>query len=150
MPAYGTFWALRGRSKMRWTNSHLHAFTVPEGCAGVVDSGFPDPDGELEFKSGWRRQLKRQVRSVGQDFVYVYDFGDDWQHVVVLEGILMAEPGMRYPRCLAGARRCPSADCGGASSRKIDDRQGGGRGDARTERIVSYPEAVGHRLSSQT
>ena len=34
--------------------------------------------------------------------VYVYDFGDDWRHDVVVEKIVPAEPGVAYPRCTGG------------------------------------------------
>ena len=42
----------------------------------------------------------------------MYDFGDDWHHLVTFEEIL---PGgrARFPRCVAGARACPPEDCGG-------------------------------------
>jgi len=31
----------------------------------------------------------------------------------LLEKILPPEPGVRYPRCIGGARACPPEDCGG-------------------------------------
>jgi hypothetical protein len=45
---------------------------------------------------------------------YTYDFGDDWEHDIVLEKILPADPGTAYPVCLAGKGACPPEDCGGA------------------------------------
>jgi hypothetical protein len=44
---------------------------------------------------------------------YEYDFGDGWQHEVVLEKVTESEPGIRYPRCIEGARACPTEDVGG-------------------------------------
>ena len=49
-------------------------------------------------------------------FEYEYDFGDGWQHEVLFEGRLKAEPGKRYPLCLEGARACPPGDVGGITS----------------------------------
>ena len=46
-------------------------------------------------------------------FEYEYDFGDGWQHEVLFEGRLEAEPGKQYPLCLEGARACPPEDVGG-------------------------------------
>ena len=44
---------------------------------------------------------------------YEYDFGDSWEHLVVVEKVLPAEAGVRYPVCLAGKRACPPEDVGG-------------------------------------
>ena len=45
-------------------------------------------------------------------FEYVYDFGDNWVHQIVVEKV-MAD-GLPAPRCIAGARGCPPEDCGGS------------------------------------
>jgi len=45
--------------------------------------------------------------------MYTYDFGDNWEHRVLVEKILPAEPGKTCPLCLAGKRACPPEDCGG-------------------------------------
>ena len=46
-------------------------------------------------------------------FVYEYDFGDSWEHQIVVEKVLVPEAGVRYPVCLAGKRACPPEDVGG-------------------------------------
>ena len=46
-------------------------------------------------------------------FSYEYDFGDSWEHRIEVEKVLLPEPGVRYPRCLAGKRACPPEDVGG-------------------------------------
>ena len=50
----------------------------------------------------------------GDSMVYVYDFGDDWRHQIVLEKI-RASDAVAKPVCLAGERRCPPEDVGGPS-----------------------------------
>ena len=44
---------------------------------------------------------------------YDYDFGDGWEHDVVLEAIAPADPEGIYPWVLDGKRRCPPEDVGG-------------------------------------
>ena len=42
-----------------------------------------------------------------------YDFGDGWQHDVVVEAIEPARSDVKHPVCLTGKRACPPEDCGG-------------------------------------
>lgn len=93
---------------MGWQDYHLHSFEI----AGV-QYGVPDPDGELDL----RDELEARLDAVaGKDtrFTYVYDFGDWWEHEVVVETVSPAEPDERYPSCLEGERACPPEDVGGA------------------------------------
>lgn len=48
-------------------------------------------------------------------FHFTYDFGDNWEHLLEVEKILPAAPGVSCPRCTDGARANPIEDCGGAS-----------------------------------
>jgi Plasmid pRiA4b ORF-3-like protein len=59
--------------------------------------------------------LISQVAKMGRKvrFTYEYDFGDSWQHEIVLEKTLEPEPKVKYPRCIEGARACPPEDVGG-------------------------------------
>ena len=95
---------------MGWYGGHLHLFDL---------NGFQITDAET-LAEGWndgvdeeKARLKRYVRQEGQKFRYAYDFGDDWDHEVLLEKILPVEAGVVYPRCLKGKRACPPEDCGG-------------------------------------
>jgi hypothetical protein len=92
---------------MGWTNSHLHAFR-----ADGADYGPPYPD--LDYRDERKAKLQGLVAEPRDRLVYNYDFGDDWEHEIVVERVLAAEPGVRYPRCAGGARRCPPEDCGGS------------------------------------
>lgn len=100
------------QAAMGWENYHLHAFT-----AGDVDYGPPDPDGPPDPELGHRDERRTAVGDVIGErrdrMRYVYDFGDHWRHDVVVEKVLTAEPGSRYPLCLTGNGRCPPEDCGG-------------------------------------
>ena len=60
-----------------------------------------------------RTKLRSVCRHLGDTMRYEYDFGDSWEHDILLEGMFLAEEGVDYPRCIGGARACPPEDCGG-------------------------------------
>jgi hypothetical protein len=92
---------------MGWTDSHLHQFKV-----GGTSFGIPDPEfGGIEDDK--RVTLQEVAPAEGARFVYEYDFGDSWEHDLLVEKIMPPEPGVAYPRCLAGERHGPPEDCGG-------------------------------------
>ena len=100
---------------------HLHEFRLLDAKEKqVVPIGIPnDEDPERHpVIPGWEVKLSKFFeRRVWHSppATYAYDLGDDWQHVVVHEGMESAEESLSYPRCIAGARRCPPEDCGGTS-----------------------------------
>jgi len=94
---------------MGWTNSHLYQFIVNRRMYGQ-----PDPEFGMDITNAQRVKLGEVVPRQGRKFTYEYDFGDCWEHQLVVEAILPAAPGVHYPVCLAGARACPPEDCGGS------------------------------------
>jgi hypothetical protein len=49
----------------------------------------------------------------GRRLEYLYDFGDDWQHVLQLEDVLPTHGDDAIPLCLGGERATPPEDVGG-------------------------------------
>ena len=101
---------LFGAAHMGWENYHLYRFEI-----GGLE--YTDPDRVEEFYGKDSREV-RLSDVVPRDghrcrFLYVYDFGDDWQHEVLFECCLTTESGRRYPACLEGERTCPPEDVGG-------------------------------------
>ncbi|WP_346094601.1 plasmid pRiA4b ORF-3 family protein, partial [Pseudonocardia benzenivorans] len=96
------------QSVMGWTNSHLHEFEIAGRRYGIPDPDWPGQDVADESKG----KLFRLVKA-GDRFGYVYDFGDNWTHEITVEAVVAAEPGVRYPRCVAGQGACPPEDVGG-------------------------------------
>lgn len=102
------------QAAMGWTNSHLHQFEI--GDTRYTDPRFMedalDDFGAISY-AGVRVSdlVARHGTKLRMD--YEYDFGDGWQHSVVLEKATDAEPGVRYPRCIGGDRACPPEDVGG-------------------------------------
>ena len=93
---------------MGWTDSHLHQFSV-----GQTTYGVPDLDVDLDVRSERTVPLSRVLEAPKDKIIYEYDFGDSWEHEVLLENVLSPDPATRYPICLAGKRACPPEDCGG-------------------------------------
>jgi len=94
---------------MGWTDSHLHEFEQEGKYWGVPET---DEFGGLEIRDEGKVPVGKLLKVEGDSMVYVYDFGDDWRHEVVLEEILPSETRTK-PVCLAGERRCPPEDVGG-------------------------------------
>lgn len=96
---------------MGWENYHLHQYFV-----GQTVYGEPEPEAAFlgfDMRDERRARLSQVAPSEGDKFVYQYDFGDGWDHTVLVEKILAPEAGATYPRCLTGRRACPPEDCGG-------------------------------------
>ena len=95
---------------MGWTNSHLHQFVdrrVIYGAPSELD--YPG----VEERDERRFCLADVARRKKASFVYEYDFGDGWQHDIVVEKIVPAGPEKSRAVCLAGENACPPEDCGG-------------------------------------
>jgi hypothetical protein len=95
---------------MGWTNSHLHMFRIGEEVYGEPEG---DEFGDLGTKDETRYKLDKVANHQGIKFHYEYDFGDGWEHTVLVEKIIPAEKGSIYPVCIGGKRACPPEDVGG-------------------------------------
>ncbi len=95
---------------MGWENYHLHMFTI----AGQI-YGDPEDDetGEIGSVNEKRYRLNQLGLREKAKFSYEYDFGDGWEHTLIVEKILPAETGVHYPICVTGKRACPPEDVGG-------------------------------------
>ncbi len=93
---------------MGWTHTHLHQFVAGDERFGMSDLGFEDdtiPEEGIPIDAILRR--------VNQWITYEYDFGDGWEHEIVLEKILPSRLGESVPKCIGGRRGCPPEDVGG-------------------------------------
>ena len=98
---------------MGWDDYHMHDFEIRH--VHYADSDAVDElDDEYDEDEHTLDSLGLAEKS---RFRYVYDFGDNWDHTVLVEridaaGELPAEERNRV-RCLTGKRACPPEDCGG-------------------------------------
>lgn len=95
---------------MGWQDYHLHMFTVDGQIYGDPED---DEFGDRGTKNETRYRLNKLDLGEKDKFKYEYDFGDGWGHTILVEKILPAEKGERYPVCLTGKRACPPEDVGG-------------------------------------
>jgi len=102
------------QTAMGWTNSHLHHFRIKDQLYGDPDL-MQENFEEMEYKDSTTTKVSDLLPRTGRRFrfQYEYDFGDSWYHEVLFEGLVRAEPKVKYPLCLEGARACPPEDCGG-------------------------------------
>lgn len=95
---------------MGWENYHLHQFIVGGTYYGKPH---PDYDAFFEMKDEKKVRLNQIAPQEKFKFIYEYDFGDSWEHELLVEKILPPEPDVHYPRCIKGKRACPPEDVGG-------------------------------------
>jgi hypothetical protein len=89
-----------------WDDHHLHMFDTPYGRFGT-------PDPELGTRSARSVRLEQVAPSTRSTIRYTYDFGDDWEHEILVEKVLDRDEAATYPRCTSGKRAAPPEDCGG-------------------------------------
>ena len=96
-----------------WWDYHLFEFLVGDRCYGepMADA---DPDDRRVYRAAGMR-LRTLVDRGIDTFLYVYDFGDDWRHDIIIESIGDGEAGVEYPAFVDGERRAPPEDVGGVS-----------------------------------
>jgi hypothetical protein len=78
----------------------------------VRTGAFPNASSSMNFDliDESKTQLSMVLQTEGDCMTHQYDFGEDWEHEVVLEKIIPANYLLKFPTCLGGERRCPPED----------------------------------------
>lgn len=98
------------QAAMGWLDYHLWEFTVSQRRFGLP----MDEDWGTEPRIEAAKVRLREVLAPRKTtMTYVYDFGDDWEHRLILTNVRQGEPGIGYPRYVAGEGNAPPEDCGG-------------------------------------
>jgi hypothetical protein len=90
---------------MGWENDHLYQF--------IKGKNFYSPEdytGDVEYEE---IKISDLLKKEKEKIVYEYDFGDSWEHDVILEKILSDDKKLKSSVCLEGKMACPPEDCGG-------------------------------------
>ncbi|HEV2639705.1 MAG TPA: plasmid pRiA4b ORF-3 family protein [Actinocrinis sp.] len=93
---------------MGWTNSHLHQFVI-KGTRYSDHTYSEEDDGSVDERGVAIGELVH----VEERFEYEYDFGDSWEHEIVVKRITEADQNTAYPSVAGGQGACPPEDCGG-------------------------------------
>ncbi|MEO0643925.1 MAG: plasmid pRiA4b ORF-3 family protein, partial [Pseudomonadota bacterium] len=59
------------------------------------------------------RSLENLLNDQVRQLFYRYDFGDNWLHLISIEGFRPEDDLARFPAFLEGSRSAPPEDCGG-------------------------------------
>ena len=92
---------------MGWEDSHLHQFGLPKQGKRSSQPGFG-----TKIVNEARTTIGDVIGVPGERLLYEYDFGDGWQHELLLEEVLLGDEPFQQ-MCVAGERCCPPEDCGG-------------------------------------
>jgi hypothetical protein len=98
------------QAAMGWTNSHLHDFVIDGRNYGIPDDEWAGDQPMLDDR---RQTVGGVLGTEVQRFSYLYDFGDHWQHTVVVEQVMLPNETNTWPLCLDGRNACPPEDVGG-------------------------------------
>ncbi len=112
------------QAAMGWDNCHMYGFARCSGKGGKAKAGYWgasaqdrfDPPGENLFDSDAvasdRATLVGDVLQKPKDMLfYMYDFGDDWEHLITLQSMAPAHEPL--PILVKAEHACPPEDCGG-------------------------------------
>jgi hypothetical protein len=95
-----------------WEDMHLHQFRTARRRFGQPEPA--DPFSKSPAVEDERRvRLSDVLSKAGEKMLYIYDFGDDWEHEIEVEKLLPADANDIYPICVDGQLACPPEDCGG-------------------------------------
>jgi Plasmid pRiA4b ORF-3-like protein len=80
-----------------WQNRHLYRFSEAQSGREFIETA----------------RLADVLPGKGDRIHYLYDFGDDWLHVITVQDIIARDPAKEYPVCTGGRNAGPPEDCGG-------------------------------------
>jgi hypothetical protein len=92
-----------------WTDGHLHVFESAgrRYSARSSETTWGEPDGDES-----QIRLADLLGAPGDRLRYEYDFGDSWEHDIVVEQVV-PDDGASVAICVGGRRAGPPEDCGG-------------------------------------
>lgn len=96
-----------------WNNYHLYQFSeFGWGSEKIYEIPDIEDDYEVEkTENSYLIKISEVFKKPKQTFTYIYDFGDNWKHDIILEEIL--DEKIMRSMCVDGKGTCPPEDSGG-------------------------------------
>jgi len=95
---------------MGWHDYHLYEFVINN------KRYTEDPEMEEQGEECAKFRLMDLIKQNGRTFNYLYDFGDNWMHEIIIEESHYSNlESQSHIECIEGARACPPEDVGGVS-----------------------------------
>ena len=103
-----------------WSGYHLHDFFFPSWGEFrekiVIDQQPPEESDHYDRLGDFQEEevvLRDFFSEQNKRCHYTYDFGDNWEHLIILEQILPVNQEQTYPICIKEKGECPFDDSGG-------------------------------------
>ncbi|KEF38478.1 Plasmid pRiA4b ORF-3-like protein [Schinkia azotoformans MEV2011] len=99
-----------------WFDYHMHGFNVRRTNGFKINNSLSiKPAGNANYEliktfDEDESLLKEIFKQEKDKVIYTYDYGDNWEHEIVLEKILPEQVGVFYPRCTKALRAAPEED----------------------------------------
>lgn len=98
------------QAAMGWFDYHLWEFIICKQRYGVPMDDDCGSEPRIEAGKVRLREVLKPRKTV---IDYVYDFGDYWEHRLIVTDVRAGQPGISYPRYIGGEQNGPLEDCGG-------------------------------------
>jgi hypothetical protein len=93
-----------------WRDEHLHEFIIgglAYGAPELADEAAAEDDPQTFEATDVHLRDFDLYHVPDLRFLYHYDFGDSWLHLVAFEQRIAKDTGLKYPACVDGARHRP-------------------------------------------
>ncbi len=117
IPAFITFSQLHQIIQVAfgWQSYHLYKFEINKTVITTTDPDFAPGElyGDEALELDSEKTFVDKYLCENDELIYTYDFGDYWEHKIVVEKRLKQIKSSKPPVCIAGARSRPPEDVGG-------------------------------------
>jgi hypothetical protein len=98
---------------MGWTGNHLSAFRKGRDTEISFQYTKKGPGEYMNFGYPLKTKISEFLKIPKDRIVYEYDFGDSWEHEIIVQKVIEEIELEHLPYCVKGKGKCPPEDCGG-------------------------------------